>query len=239
MKLGLSSAAAPDASLDELVSACHRRGLAGIELVEGHGHGIGPGAPSTRTVRDASEKLRARGVPVIGFRVASSRATTEEIMSLLDALDAPAIVPEHLWEESGLEGGLRAHALHRASGRDAARSHEDRNLVWEVGEAGEPLGTEDAARVLDRFGPRIRQIRLHGGGPESATGEGLGVGPLLTRLALARFDGCLVLTPSTPLYTVAWSAWLGRRGGWGCGGAEDLDRELVQLSLPADRGGLR
>ena len=31
------------------------------------------------------------------------------------------------------------------------------------------------------------------------------------------FDGPLVLSPSDAAYHYAWSAWLGRAGGWGCG----------------------
>ena len=40
MRIALSSAAAPGASLPDLIDGCTRRGLFALHLVAGHGHGI-------------------------------------------------------------------------------------------------------------------------------------------------------------------------------------------------------
>lgn len=48
MRLALSSAAAPDLALEELLDACVRRGLAALEPEAGHAHGIAPGLAPAR-----------------------------------------------------------------------------------------------------------------------------------------------------------------------------------------------
>src|SRR5690606_2264793 len=88
-------------------------------------------------------------------------------------------------------------------------------LAWEVDPAA-----ADPARVpgvLAAAGPPLEYVRLRGGGHESAAQPGMGVGALMARLALARYAGPLVLTPTTPAYRHAWRSWLGRSGGTGCG----------------------
>ena len=92
---------------------------------------------------------------------------------------------------------------------------EEVGLAWDL-----KPGDDDPilmAQVLAAAGTRLRYIRLHGGGPETAGQTGRGIGLLMARLAVARFAGPLVLLPSDPRFHLAWRAWLGRAGGWGCG----------------------
>ncbi|MGH7506725.1 MAG: hypothetical protein ACRELX_13785, partial [Longimicrobiales bacterium] len=67
-RLGLSSAAAPDASLDELISACARRGLAALELREGDAHGIETDDGASSSSAAAAERAAAAGVTIVGYR---------------------------------------------------------------------------------------------------------------------------------------------------------------------------
>lgn len=92
-------------------------------------------------------------------------------------------------------------------------------FAWQVDESV-PEFAGDAARLL-RHGSGPAFIRLVGGGPETALQDGRGVGALMRVLALAGYAGPLVVTPSSHRYRVAWASWLGRRGGWGCGGSGD------------------
>jgi hypothetical protein len=113
-----------------------------------------------------------------------------------------------------------------------------RECAWEIDcNAFDP--GDDAAEVLARLGARLRYIRLIGGGPEAVMQEGRGIGALMSRLALAGYNGALILTPSSPRYRVAWETWLGRRGGWGCG-SEASDPAVVRLgAAPAFTGGVK
>ncbi|HEX7049519.1 MAG TPA: hypothetical protein VF188_04850 [Longimicrobiales bacterium] len=245
MRLVLSTAAAADCTLDELLAACARRGLAGLELVSGHGHGIGP---ALDPVRLEEHRLRAegRGIPIVAFRAADrTEAYSPAAARLSAALRAPIIAPRdgdrppeeallaaaatyaHAGGTLLLEHGsdpaevarLR-HAVERAPARALA-------LAWDVDPAaGDVSGA--AASVLEVAGPSLRHIRLLGGGPEAAQHEGRGIGALMARLTLRGYDGALALAPSTPRYRIAWSAWLGRSGGWGCG-SKAADPSLVRL----------
>src|SRR5690606_15891059 len=101
-------------------------------------------------------------------------------------------------------------------------------LGWEVDPGAEDV-TGRITTVLRAAGPHLRHIRLLGGGPEAVQHEGRGIGALMARLALSGYDGPLALAPSTARYRTAWSAWLGRGGGWGCG-SKASDPSLVQLN---------
>ena len=59
MRLALSSAAVPDATFDELLAACARRGFAAVELEVGHAHGITPTTGPTAAA-DAVERAARR-----------------------------------------------------------------------------------------------------------------------------------------------------------------------------------
>ena len=105
-------------------------------------------------------------------------------------------------------------------------------VAWDADGWGGDLGLA-GARLLALAGPWLRHIRIAGGGPEAALQEGRGVGALMARLALAGYDGVLILSPGAPAYRVAWETWLGQRGGWGCG-SRASDPSLVVLG-----GGVR
>lgn len=243
MRLSLSSAAAPDAALADLFAACARRGLTALELVEGHAHGVSTGRDVTRAeaVRAAA---REAGIGICAlYRKGLERGDLETAARLAAALEAPLVIPaeevdrEILPEASVTFRTAGAHLLLAHGSEPAAVELLQRSfatlpdlgtvgLAWEVRpERDDPVLM---GGVLAVAGPRLRYVRLHGGGPEAAEQTGRGVGALMARLALARYAGPLVLAPSTPRYHYVWRAWLGRAGGWGCG-SKQSDPSLVTL----------
>lgn len=244
MRLALSSAAAPDASLEELLDACVRRGIDALELEEGHGHGLDPGTTHHEAAADAAARARAFGVALAGFRLAMPLPDPDDAPALAafgGALGAPLLVPLHgpAAERSGAgrEGAELVRALDRAGARAVAvvvgGGVEDVTdpaapLAWDADPTRAPLSAA-AARLLEGLGPRLVHVRLLGGGPEASQQEGRGVGALMARLALAGFGGTIALAPSSARYRVIWDAWLGRRGGWGCG-SQVQDPSLVSLT---------
>lgn len=235
MRLGLCSGADADASLSALLEAGERRGLAALELRQGDGHGVTPDDPHGAALR--AVQAAERGVPVTGFRLVRAGPETAALARLSHALEAPILVdgPGDVAARAALagaliEGGARVALVVR--GPDAvahARAADSAlELAWDADPSAGALGPQVAA-LLDALGSRLRHVRLHGGGPEAALQEGRGVGETMGRLALAGYDGTLVLTPSSPRYRVVWQAWLGRRGGWGCG-SKTADPDLVTLT---------
>jgi hypothetical protein len=65
--------------------------------------------------------------------------------------------------------------------------------------------------------------------------DGRGVGGMMRRLALAGYEGTLVLAPSTTRFRVAWQQWLGRRGGGS--GCRSRNGDLPLARLTADKIG--
>jgi hypothetical protein len=243
MILSLSSAAAPDLELREIAAVCSHRGLGGLELVPGTAHGVGPHWSPSR-VRSALDAAAAEGgaaVRIVALEV-ERPAEAAQLAPLAGALHLALLLPADRWEPGELVARARAaaddgaHVVLFRSFSSAAVSdtasllaeigHARVHAGWEVDPASAPL--DFAERLLDPAAPPPAYLRLRGGGPEAAAQTGMGVGELIGRLTLARFAGPLVLTPSSPTFHVAWSAWLGRRGGWGCG--SKADRELVGLS---------
>ncbi|HET7275080.1 MAG TPA: hypothetical protein VFI91_07850 [Longimicrobiaceae bacterium] len=243
MRLSLSSAAAPDASLPELLQACARRGLSGLELVVGHGHGVDE-ALSTTDQEGVAGLIRESGVAICGIRIADLANSDLDATARLAAdLDTPIVA---LCDDLSAALVAQAYETFAAAGAQLVLEHPTRPRVAEVlREMITPFGArnvlalgwsirpgdDDPALVtsmLASAGPFLRYICLHGGGPESAQQTGQGVGTVMGRLALARYAGPLVLTPSTPKYRVVWNAWLGRAGGWGCG-SKQSDNSLVTL----------
>ena len=245
MRLVLSTAAATDFTLDELISACRRRGLAGIELVAGHAHGVD-------TTLDPAElgairqRLEAGGAPVVVFRTPPAGAFHPNAARLSSALGAPVIASPEGEDGIPADALLSAAAAYAAEGGTLLVAHGSEpdevgrlrrvierapagvlGLAWEVDPAAGTI-TGRVAAVLEAAGPHLRYVRLLGGGPESAQHEGRGIGPLMAHLALAGYGGPLALAPSTPRYRTAWSRWLGRGGGWGCG-SKAADPSLVRL----------
>lgn len=257
MRLGLSSAAAPVAPLGELLDACVRRGLTALELERGHGHGVGPEL-STDATADVARTVRGAGVRLAGYRLTPAEETRAEPdprpASATAAADGASRARAWAGFAAVLEVPLLVSLDPRGAGMlerltalgtdvlavlpadpfavdpavlDAARGLP---LAWDADPAAGLAAV--APRVLDRWGHRLRHIRLHGGGPEATEQEGRGVGALMARLALSGYAGTVALAPSSPRYRVIWDAWLGRRGGWGCGSRSE-DRSLV--SLASDR----
>jgi len=243
MRLSLSSAAAPDAALAELLAACARRGLAALELVEGHAHGVTAELDAARAdaVHGAASDA---GVAVCGlYREMLGAPELEPAARLAATLRAPVVV-----QADGVDPELlpAAAAAFTAAGAELLLAHgSDPDVVELINDSlaglpeSRPVGlawevrpeSDDPAligRVLAAAGPRLRHVRLHGGGPESAQQTGRGVGALMARLALARYTGPLVLTPSDPRFHYVWRAWLGRAGGWGCG-SKQSDPSIVML----------
>jgi hypothetical protein len=242
MRLGLSSAAAPGATLDELLGACGRLGLSALELTAGHAHGIDPGDDGPeRADRAAGARDRAAavGVAIAAFRLDGSPAggLTDFALALGASIlvpyaSAPALavrVPDGVEVMAVLPGD--SDPLASLDRLDAG--HFDAPLLPVAWDADPASGfvTTAAAALLDRAGPRLRHIGLLGGGPEVGAQEGRGVGALMARIALSGFTGTVALAPSSERYRVAWGAWLGRRRGWGCGSRAE-DRDLVTLGTP-------
>ena len=241
MLLGLSSAAAPDAGLEELVDIAARRGFGALELNEGDAHGITPDS-DRRAILGVLERAAGAGVRISGYR-ALRTGHDVALARLSRALGAPVL----------LDGPAEAAArVARATAMDAAGAEvavvlhgssvaEDAELA---GSAGLPLAWDADPRlgVLDgtvqallRRGA-LRHVRLLGGGPEAAMQDGMGVGEMMRRLAVGGYAGTLVLAPSTARFRVAWRKWLGRRGGWGCGGSSGGELPLVHLASSATEG---
>ncbi|HEX2166693.1 MAG TPA: hypothetical protein VHG09_05585, partial [Longimicrobiales bacterium] len=168
----------------------------------------------------------------------------QSLARLSEALGAPIIIADacditERIDRSHRIIGAGGHALVLASG-DASAWHADLaasgiDCAWQVD--ADCLDIPAAADLLLRNSrPVLRYIRVIGGGPETAQQEGRGIGALMGRLALAGYDGPVVLAPSSTRYRVAWETWLGRRGGWGCGGRSSA-AELVHLPLATATGG--
>jgi hypothetical protein len=242
MQLAVSSAAAPDLPLADLIEGCQRRGLAAVELV-------------VETLsRSGSEDL-----PQMAERIADAFAGSPVSISSIaaltpgegiglalhlgGALGVPVVVPGTAVTGDSLPllvahlaaGGelLLLHTVGTAASPESARARAA--LGSRAGIALEVDPGRDAPAsipaVLQSVGDTMRYVRLRGGGPEAVQQTGLGVGTLMGRLALARFAGPLVITPGEPTYHHAWLAWLSRSGGWGCG-SKQSDSTLVRLVEP-------
>lgn len=220
MRLGLSSAAAPDAVLTGLLEACAIRGLDALELEEGHGHGLEPGLRSVAAPRDAAARSSGEGVCIAGFRVspaaaippagpiadptdpaAGEGAEASAWTRFSEALGAPILVP--------VAGGVELQDVRRLAeqgvpvwpvlppdpfGRhripEAGDASRGTPLAWDADPTTVDVG-DAAARLLDRIGGRLRHVRLLGGGPEATEQEGPGVGALAARAAWTALAECL------------------------------------------------
>jgi sugar phosphate isomerase/epimerase len=243
MRLGLSSAAAPDADLSELLLACARRGLAALELRDGDAHGV-TGEPDGLDGAQARRMAREAGVELVGFR-SGGTVSDERLGTLAAEADTPVLVdgaddvaPRIRRATSLRTAGARVCVV--VAGDTPADVIEDMvaagfPVAWDADAVAGGLGAA-GQRILQAAGDALRHIRLIGGGPEVAMHEGRGVGALMGRLALAGYAGSLVLAPGSSRYRVAWERWLGRRGGWGCG-SKTADPTLVSFDTPAPTPG--
>ena len=224
MRLSLSSAAAPEATLGQLLEAAARCGFAAVELREGDGHGVtadyGPG------IGAALAESSVAGIGISGYRVLQPGHDLA-LARLAHALEAPVLLDGPRGPAGRLDRAVRL----RRAGADVAlvlrggSIAEAGTIIAAAGvalawDADPRLGSLDRAlESLLQVAPRaLRHIRLLGGGPEGALQEGSGVDRLMSRLALAEYEGTLVLAPSTTRYRAEWQRWLERRGrGTGCG----------------------
>lgn len=233
MRLGISSAVAPEAEAEALVESCAHRGLTTLELRREDAHGI-IDAAAAEAVRAAAV---ARGVEIVGLRTDNGDPAMHAVARALGApviLAGPAPLADRIAEAQALEEGGTA-ALVEVEG--AAEQWLDAvapagvAFAWTIDQTTtDPGGDLDAIRQAGLTPLYLRMAG--GGGPESAMGEGRGFGSLMARLALDRYAGPLILSPGSPKYRVAWSAWLGRRGGWGCGSAGKSDGPVPITAKP-------
>lgn len=240
MQLGLSSAAARDADIDELVEACVRCGLGTLELRAGDAHGLRADSGDV-AIRAVQERASSAQVAISAYWMTGIEADLDLAQlglhlraPIISALDEPLASRVDRTRRISVLG---THALLGVRGPSSAWLQTvvttGLDFAWEIDPAiSDPAA--DVRTVLDAAGTQLRYIRFVGGGPEAAMQQGRGVGALMGRLALARYTGPLVLSPSSARYRLAWAAWLGRRGGWGCGSAtEARDRRQPAAGVPA------
>jgi hypothetical protein len=228
MRLGLSTDAAPGAALEELLDACVRRGMAAVEIRVGDECADAARAFLTTPQPD----ILLRPVAPCGILVREAELTPAVARQAL-SLHVPLILegPAHrplLRRARQLAGeGIAALPL---LGGAAEGWLEDVALTgvpvaWQADATACDVAA-DAADIL-RHAHLLAYVRLVGGGPEALMQEGRGIGSVMRQLTMASFNGPLILTPSSQRFRMAWAAWLGRRGGWGCG--SKADREMPQV----------
>ena len=241
MRLALSSAAAADASPQALVAACVRRGLSGIELVHEPESGRGLAETAVELAAEAS----AADIALVGIHHPSpARDELRRLARIAAAVDAPIVVPLPAFDHTLLP--VAAEAFSDAGARLLLAYGGNPELAGTIARLLDPLPEREAIAlaweirpgrddprfnhyVLSQAGDQLAYVRLFGGGPEAHAQTGAGIGSMMGSLALARYSGPLVIAPSSPSYQYAWSAWLGRAGGWGCGSRQS-DDALVSLS---------
>ena len=248
MKLSLSTAAAPGAALDTFDAACRARGLDGVELV----------LDEASDIASVLARARASAARVVALRAERPRAMSDAAMSAVArasgelgvALSVPpgalsaaslAALARELTDAKGsllvgfgtdLDQVLAALAILREAG-----SPPSLGLSWELRPSADDLRSSGAVLLAAR--EQLRLVRLHGGGPEQRDQDGRGVGPLFVDLAMSRYGGPIVLTPSTASELPRWSDWLASRKSAGCGSAHPAGEHEVDVRdvEPRDRLG--
>ena len=240
MRLGISSAVAPDASLNALVQACRHRGLTTLELRSEDAHGVDPHRTATEDQEAPTATARQRRVEIVGLRTDGDAHGLQPLARELDVpviLAGPAPLANRIARARALEAeGVRSLVEVRGDSSHWLRAVAEAGVAvaWTIdGSTPDPGAHLDEMRTA---GVSPRYLRMAGGGgPESAMGEGRGIGAVMARLALDRFTGPVILSPGSSRYRVAWSTWLGRRGGWGCGGSARSSGP-TQITLPSGGG---
>lgn len=239
MRLLLSSDTLPGSSMDELLQACRRRALAGLELSVGvdHGHGLdeavcplhhGKRAPSVPDEVSSVEWLRlphdASSVVIAIWSAAAHRMQAGVLLH--DAVPDPpqatkiALIHGSAPDEvhSAVEWALRY---------DAA-------TCWDV--TLDALTEGCIESVLDQTFGTLAHIRLPGSGPEADHPASEGVGLLLAQLALRGYAGTVGLIPSGPAHLREWEGWLLQKRGWGCGTAADkAAKRAARMQLTSEQ----
>ncbi|MBI2406823.1 MAG: hypothetical protein HYV19_00790 [Gemmatimonadetes bacterium] len=239
MRTALSSAAAPRASLDDLLAGLTRHGLEAVELRVSDGHAINAAA-SLDTLHAAAHALREARVRVASL-LDDDGVPTEFALRAVRALDTQLVVGAavSLYERLQRADAARAATMPVAvlvGGRQAdtdarAVRAAGHRVVWEAHPDDAPLA-EVCDRVIAASADALVGVRVCGGGPEGSLHEGRGIGALMARLAVAGFDGALILAPSDRKYHLLWESWLRRHGGWGCGGGAADPAERVRRTVP-------
>src|SRR5690606_22816355 len=181
MRLTLSSAAAPDASFDDLLAACARRGFAAVELEAGHAHGVSPSV-GLEAASAAAERAARAGIGIAALRLDDVASVTDpRTPRLAAALGAPVVVridgdvastvraAAPLFAEAGatvlLAGSGDVDEIGRLRGWIEAAPTGALGLAWDVTPGDSQIRVP--AAVLEAAAGHIRHIRLHGGGPRS------------------------------------------------------------------------
>lgn len=236
MRSALSSAAAPRASLDELLAGLALHGLDALELRVGDGHDIGSGTPPA-ALAQVARRLNDAGAQIIALLDESHRQPGA-LRDVLNALGARLLLGAALPFDERLARAAQAAAagvkqvaiVIRGADLEAnVRMALDagRDIVWEAHPDDGQLAPL-CDRAMEACGPALAGVRLCGGGPESILHEGRGIGAAMARLAIGGFDGSLTLAPSDRKYHVLWDTWVGRRGGWGCGSNEEASARQLE-----------
>jgi hypothetical protein len=221
MRLGISSDADPQATLDQLVAACGRRGLSALELrVMGEAGSVRGGA-AEEWLSGATALHGDRAPAVTGLLV--DVADAEALALRCAGLDTPLVLAGDASpaERLAYADRLTAARLHGAPPHGGP-SGGWLDAHWRLacrsrGRSTTRCRTPPATCAGSCSGHTSLPTSAWGGGPETTEQGGRGIGEAMTRLALAGYAGPLILTPSSRRYRVIWSTWLGRRGGWGCG----------------------
>ncbi len=246
MRLALSTATLPGRTPDEVAEACAPRGLAGIEIVLADTDRM----PSL----DDARRWRSLAVPVVALHVESEAlagsARLAEIGGLLEApiVAAPgtlldrADAPERVADLARAYAAcgatlLLAHRTDLAAVRGAVAlvesvGHDALGLAWEVRPFDEDLSCVHELLLASQ--PHGLHVRLHGGGPEQAAQDGLGLGAMFVQLALSRYAGAVALRPSDRAIASdpeAWARWLAGCGASGCGSAKPTTKLGGRLDL--------
>ena len=211
MILALSSAAAPRATLSELLDGCVRRGLRGLHLVEGHAHGVSLES-SDSALLDVLCEIEEHGLALTSLHALRRRAVTpERAAAVTQILRAPLVM--------GLDETLNdwTHAFQHKGGLHVAGITLDATTG----------NVMDAARAWPDAG-LPSHITLQGAGPEASRYEGCGIGSLMMRLSLSAWQGVLVLAPTDKAVLPVWYAWLNHGRSWGCG-SHRSDPSLVTI----------
>ncbi|MEB2310569.1 MAG: hypothetical protein OZ921_11995 [Sorangiineae bacterium] len=215
------------------LEVCERRGLGGVELVCD-----AAGEPARARSNGELAELRAlfaeRGFPIVGIYVTSLEALGQLATAERSAIvSAPIVAPrgvvplERLAELDALyaKAGGRLLVSHGTVPSDAAelarelaeRGLEHVALAWEVRPREDELAR--APEVLRAAGERLEYVRLFGGGAEQASMDGLGVGSFIVALGMARYEGPLVVCPTSGEHRALWQRWLTSSKSMGCGTA--------------------
>lgn len=242
MGLAISTRVAPELTLPALAAACRSRGLDGLEL--------DLVANDLETIEPRIQGTDAR---LVSLRISTIEPVDALALCKLSArygipvsISAKALSPEAL---SGIANTFRGETakllLEAGTNLDEmlallatirlAKASPMVGIAWEIRPSKEDL--EDASAVLFACREHLGLVRLYGGGPEQREQDGRGLGMLLTDLALSRYTGPIVLSPSREETLLRWAQWLASKKSAGCGTMAEASRIEVDVRNvePRDR----